>query len=147
MRTLSGGGAESLGKIMIVEDELLIADVVASTLENAGYRVCGIARTVSEAVTLAKLQSPNLAVIDFTLEDGELGTDIAPQLEGTRTMGILYASGNIARVLLSTTDGEACLKRPYRSEDLVRSLEIVDELFRTGKASQPFPVRFQPLSQ
>ncbi len=58
---------------MVVEDELLIADMVASTLEKAGYNVCGIARTISEAVTLVKLYSPNLAVIDLRLEDGELG--------------------------------------------------------------------------
>ncbi len=132
---------------MVVEDELLIADMVASTLEKAGYNVCGIARTISEAVTLVKLYSPNLAVIDLRLEDGELGTGIAPQLEGTRTMGILYSSGDTARVLLSTSDGEACLSKPYSAEDLLKSLEIVDEVFKTGKTSRPFPAGFQILAK
>lgn len=132
---------------MVVEDELLIADLIATTLEKAGYNVCGIARNVSEAVTLANLHSPSLAIIDLRLEDGELGTNIAPQLAGTRTMGILYASGNTARVLLTTSDGEACLSKPYRAEDLLRSLVIVDEMFKTGKSSKPFPAGFQLLSK
>jgi DNA-binding response OmpR family regulator len=147
MQTLSGGGAASLGKIMIVEDELLIADAIASTLENAGYGVCGIARTVSEALTLARLHRPNLAIIDLRLEDGELGTSIAPQLEGTRSMGILFACGDTAGILLNTPDGEACLSKPYSREDLLRSLVIVDEVFKTGKTSRPFPAGFQILAK
>jgi DNA-binding response OmpR family regulator len=132
---------------MIVEDELLIADMIAATLDRAGYGVCGIARTVGEAVTLVKLHRPNLAVIDLRLEDGELGTGIAPQLEGTRTMGILYACGDTARVLQIAPDGEACLSKPYSPEDLLRSLEILDELFKTGTASDPFPAGFQLLAK
>jgi DNA-binding response OmpR family regulator len=146
MQTLPSSEGTSLGNIMIVEDELLIGEMMASTLENAGYSICGIARTISEALRLAQIHSPNIAVIDLQLEDSELGTDIAPQLEGNRNMAILYASGNTAGILLTTADGEACLTKPYRPEDLLQSLVIVDELFKTGESSRPFPAGFKLLS-
>ena len=39
--------------ILIVEDDLMIADMLEEILVDAGYTVCGIARTVTEAVALA----------------------------------------------------------------------------------------------
>lgn len=97
-------------------------------------------------MALAQLHSPDLAVIDLKLEENELGADIAPQLGG-RTMGILYGSGNTARILPTTPDGQVCLSKPYLTEDLIRSLEIVDELFKTGKATKPFPAAFKLLGK
>jgi ActR/RegA family two-component response regulator len=132
-------------KVMIVEDDLLIADSIERALHKGGYAVCGIARTVGEAIALAKLHSPALAVIDLRLEHGELGTAICPQLADPRAMGILYASGNTARILLTAADGEACLEKPYSTEDLLRGLEIVTEIVATGEASGPFPPGFQRL--
>jgi len=39
-------------KVLIAEDDLMIADLAEEILVDHGYQVCGIARTVSEAVTL-----------------------------------------------------------------------------------------------
>jgi hypothetical protein len=59
--------------------------------------------------------------------------------------GILYASGNLSQIILTATDGHACLAKPYRGTDLVRGLEIVSDLVATGTASAPFPHGFQVL--
>jgi DNA-binding response OmpR family regulator len=133
-------------KVLIVEDELTIADMVEETLVNNGYEVCGIARNVDEAVALARDHKPELAIIDLRLADGGFGTEIAAQLGGPDRLGILYASGNISRVTLSAGDGEASLMKPYGAPALLRGLEIVAEIVATGKASQPFPPGFQLLS-
>jgi len=138
-------------KVLIAEDDLMIADMAEEVLVASGYEVCGIARTVAEAVALGRLHRPDLAVIDLRLADGELGTEIAPQLdalepaERPRRLGVLYASGNISRILLTTAVGDACLAKPYRSVDLVRGLEIVSEIIATGTALPPFPRGFQVL--
>ena len=42
--------------------------------------------------------------------------------------------------------GQGCLVKPYRVEDLVRSLEVVEELHRLGRASGPIPRGFHFLS-
>jgi ActR/RegA family two-component response regulator len=107
-------------------------------LVQHGYEVCGIARTVAEAVALGRLHKPDLALIDLRLADGGLGTEVAAQLGALGRLGVLYATGNISRVMSSAVYGDACLSKPYRSDDLVRGLEIVAEIVATGKASPPF---------
>ena len=59
-------------KVLIVEDDLMIADITEDFLVASGYEVCGIARTVDKAVALARLRPPDLAVIDLRLADGAL---------------------------------------------------------------------------
>jgi CheY-like chemotaxis protein len=132
-------------KVLIAEDDLMIADKAEEILIEHGYEVCGIARTVAEAVTLAQQHKPDLAVLDLRLADGGLGTEIAARLLPLGRLGVLYATGNISQVLLTTADGDACLSKPYRSVDLLRSLEIVAEIVATGEASPPFPKGFQLL--
>ena len=114
-------------------------------LVKHGYEVCGIARTVAEAVALGRRHKPDLAVIDMRLADGGLGTEIAAQLGALGRLGILYASGNISHVMLTAADGDACLAKPYRYADLLRSLQIVADIVATGTASPPFPHGFQVL--
>jgi DNA-binding response OmpR family regulator len=131
---------------LIAEDDLMIADMTEEILVDHGYDVCGIARTVADAVALARFHKPDLAVIDLRLADGGLGTEIAAQLGPLRRLGILYATGNTAQIILTATDGDACLAKPYRDSDLLRGLEIVTDIVATGRASAPFPRGFQMLS-
>ena len=132
-------------KVLIVEDDLMIADMVEMSLIECGYEVCGIARTVAEAVALAQRHKPDLAVIDVRLADEGLGTEIPSQLGAVGRPGVLYATGNISAVMLTGADGHACISKPYRFPDLLRSLEIVAEIVATGRASPPFPSGFQVL--
>ena len=132
-------------KVMIAEDDLMIADLAEEILVEHGYEVCGIARTVDEAVALGRHHKPDLAVLDLRLADGGLGTEIAARLSPLGKLGILYASGNIPQVILTAANGVACLAKPYRSADLLRSLEIVTEIVATGTALPPFPRGFQLL--
>jgi len=131
-------------KVLIAEDDLMIADMAEETLVAHGYEVCGIARTVAEAVELGLRHKPDLAVIDLRLADGELGTEVAARLGGLRRLGVLYATGNMAQVM-TAINGHACLAKPYRGTDLLRGLKIVSELLSTGTAMPPFPRGFQVL--
>ena len=52
-------------KVLIAEDDLMIADMIEDALVAHGYEVCGITPTVAEAVALARREKPDLAIIDF----------------------------------------------------------------------------------
>jgi DNA-binding response OmpR family regulator len=132
-------------KVMIAEDDLLIGDMLEDILVQSGYDVCGIVRTVAEGVELGKRHKPDLAILDVRLAGGGLGTSIAAGLDDEGHCGILYASGNLNQVVLTSSDGEACLSKPYRPADVLRALEIVEEIVNLGKASQPFPSGFHLL--
>ena len=133
-------------KVLIAEDDLMIADMIEEILVNDGYEVCGIARTVGEAVELGRRHKPDLAVLDLRLADGGLGTEIAAQLSGLDHLGVLYATGNAAQVHLTAINGHACLTKPYVADDLLRGLKIVSDIVATGKVYQPFPRGFQVLA-
>ena len=64
-------------KILIAEDEPLIAYALEETLAEAGYDVCGVACTVNEAVAIWELHKPELAVLDVRLKEDGRGPDIS----------------------------------------------------------------------
>jgi two-component sensor histidine kinase/putative methionine-R-sulfoxide reductase with GAF domain/DNA-binding NarL/FixJ family response regulator len=131
-------------KVLIAENDLLMADMLEEIVTDAGFEVCGIARSVKDGIALGKLHKPDLALLDLRLTAGGLGTEIAARLDRTG-LGILYATGNGGQIDLSKADGEACLDKPYRPEDVIRALHIVSEIVRTGTASPPFPSGFRLL--
>lgn len=133
--------------ILIVEDDLLIADMTEQILVDHSYEVCGIARTVDTAVALAHLHKPDLILLDLRLAGGGMGTEVAAQLDRIKRPGILYATGNISQFQLTSRDGHAYLLKPYRPADLIRGLAIVADLVATGTAPLPHPSGFQVLGQ
>ena len=132
-------------KVLIAEDDLMMADMIEDILVSHGYEVCGIARTVAEAVRLGSLHKPDLAVLDLRLADSGLGTEIAAQLGKLGRLGVLYATGNASNVTLTVADGDACLSKPYRADELLRSLQLVADIVVTGEAAPPFPSGFHLL--
>ncbi len=67
-------------KVLIVEDDLMIADMLEEVLLAHNYCVCGIATTVTEAVALALREKPDLAIVDLRLADGGLALISPPKL-------------------------------------------------------------------
>jgi len=132
-------------KVLIAEDEWAIADMIESTLVQGGYEVCGIARTVPDAVKLAQLHAPALGVFDMRLADGGRGTDIAQQLRH-RSLGVLYATGNPMEVIsAAAVTGVGYIAKPYRTQDLLRALRIVSDIFITGTTLLTYPRGFRLL--
>ena len=135
-------------RVLIAEDELMIADQLEETLVMSGFAVCGIARTVDEAVTLAELHKPDLAVFDVRLARGGRGPEIVHRLRGTARFGILYATGDDVRhSTLTLADGDAAIAKPYRTEDVAHALTIVQEIVTAGTATPPFPPGFRLLPE
>jgi DNA-binding response OmpR family regulator len=119
---------------MIAEDDLLMADMLENTLTANGYEVCGIARTVEKAVELGESYDPDLAVLDIRLADGGLGTDIPARLKSRGRMGILYASGHAGKMVLTSVDGDALIVKPYRPDDVILGLRIVEQIISDRNA-------------
>jgi two-component sensor histidine kinase/CheY-like chemotaxis protein len=132
-------------KVMIAEDDLFMADMLEDILVADGYEVCGIARTADMAVEIAEFHKPDLAILDIRLAEGSLGTDIPRRLGATPRMGILYASGHAGQLTLTRQDGDALISKPYRPEDIIRALKIVEQLVSNRDVGAPFPKGFSVL--
>src|SRR5919206_1811103 len=72
-------------RVLIVEDELIIAIDVEASLSEEGHQVVGIARESETALGLGRRLRPDLALVDVHLVDGETGPEIAGHL---KEMGI-----------------------------------------------------------
>lgn len=118
-------------KVLIVEDNVMLADILEDSLVSGGYNVCGVAYSVDEAVILADLHQPDIAVLDFRLDDGDYGSHIGPRLQ-PNNMAILYVSADDLGDTLTSMDGEAYIQKPYSINDLLLSVHIVHEIRTNG---------------
>ena len=83
--------AEIATDVLIIEDETFIAMDLEGLVESLGHRVLGVARTHSEAITLAKTKRPGLILADIQLADGSSGLDAVNELLKTvRSAGDLH---------------------------------------------------------
>jgi two-component system, response regulator PdtaR len=67
-------------RILIVEDEALIAMMLTDSLEGGGHEVMGPAGTAAEALALCEAALPDLALLDVDLRDGCNGVILARAL-------------------------------------------------------------------
>lgn len=132
--------------VMIVEDDLSIADLLQWALETDGYLVTGIARTVKEAAQLAERYEPDVAVVDIRLANGDLGTSVAAHLRRTTNTKIMFSTGNSNDEGSLNACGDAVMTKPYRMSDVGRGLTIIDQLARSGQTTLPFPRNFRLLA-
>ena len=136
-----------MGKIVIVEDELIVARDISRTLERNNYEVAGIARSYDDALKLIETSKPWIVLLDIFLKGDKTGIDLAGQLN---TMGIpfIYVSANSNQNVLEAvkpTKPFGFIVKPFRERDLLVTLEIAKyrheanwELDRTdtGRASE-----------
>jgi CheY-like chemotaxis protein len=134
-------------KVLIVDDDLMLADNLEEILLSGGYSVCGIACTVAEAISLGREQHPDLGVVDLRLSDGGFGTEVATALRRVGNFGVLYSTGNPEHPLLDHAEGEGCITKPYMAAALLAALRIVSDQKNHVPLSTRLPKGFRLLSQ
>ncbi|NLG77168.1 MAG: response regulator [Xanthomonadaceae bacterium] len=82
-------------RILIVEDEALIALHLEQIVSDAGHRVVGIAFDPAEAAALAAKHRPDFAFVDMRLRHGGSGLDVARHLRDMYGMSSILVSGNL----------------------------------------------------
>jgi two-component system, response regulator PdtaR len=110
-------------RLIVAEDDPLIAWAVRVGLADQGYEVCGWADSGREAVRLAELHRPDVAVVDFGLADGTDGMAAAREISSRLGIPVVMCSAHAD----ATTEGSGdevtvvgWVSRPYRISDLNR---------------------------
>jgi two-component system, cell cycle sensor histidine kinase and response regulator CckA len=81
-------------KILIVEDEAIVAMHIQNSLIKLGYEVCGCVKTGEEAIRIAAEQSPDLILMDIVLDGPMDGIEAAKVIKGNLAIPIVYMTGN-----------------------------------------------------
>lgn len=113
-------------KILIVEDEFIIANDLRMMLERAGYKVCGIAPSVMKAVELIKDKEPDWILLDIFLQGDKTGIDLAAHLTEMK-IPFIYISANTNQGILEAAKATlpyGFLVKPFREKDLLVMLDI-----------------------
>jgi DNA-binding NarL/FixJ family response regulator len=76
----AGRSAPAAGRVLIVEDDFLIASDVESALRDAGIEISGVASSAEEALELAETHRPTLAIMDIRLAGQRDGVEAALDL-------------------------------------------------------------------
>lgn len=80
-------------RILIIEDEYLIASDLGRIVEEMGHSVCGVAGTADAAVSMAAATEPSLLLADLRLEDGHFsGKDAAEAICSTADIPVVFVT-------------------------------------------------------
>lgn len=108
-------------RILVVEDEYLIADVLQHWLQEAGAEVIGPVPDVDQALDLIEDHCPDAAVLDINLGDRGTSFPIADRLEVLR-VPYMFAVGNAERATAAGYNGPPVLVKPCSKANLLRTL-------------------------
>lgn len=120
-------------KILIVEDELLIARDLADMLEDFGHEVIGIAKNYTIAVQLFDEERPDLALLDINLGGYKTGIDVAAYISETRPVPFIYLSSYEDMPTVNAalkTAPTAYLQKPFQKTALYSALELAVQNFK-----------------
>jgi DNA-binding response OmpR family regulator len=114
-------------KIGIIEDELVIARTIISTLEELGYNHCGPAINYTEALNVLDIEKPDLVLLDIQLAGRKNGFDVAEVINEKYKIPFIFLSANSD---VETNDRAKIVKpnayiiKPFNKEGLYAAIEI-----------------------
>src|SRR3954463_5097113 len=114
-------------RILIVEDEPIIALSTQVDLETAGHTVVGLAMTSEEAISLADRCRPDLVLMDVRLAKGN-GVEAAEAIHNRWAIPSLFATSYVGHSGAPCRAALGCLRKPYNQQSLVRSIQIIEQL-------------------
>lgn len=110
-------------RVLVVEDEALVAWEISDMLRDLGHLICGVAATAEEAVLMAVAHRPDLILMDVTLKGPRDGIDAAIEIQAAHSLRILYVTAHsdpITRARMEATGSVGILHKPYTDGEVER---------------------------
>jgi diguanylate cyclase (GGDEF)-like protein len=114
-------------KILVVEDESIIAMDIAATLKQLGYEVMAIVPSGEQAISKVEEDKPDLVLMDITLKGGMDGIETAEQMRSRFKIPVVYLTGSADEKTLERaklTGPYGYIMKPFEEADLRVTIEI-----------------------
>lgn len=112
---------QTKARILIIEDEAVIAMDLSDLVTAAGHDVCGVESTASGAVAAANRERPDLVLADIQLADGSSGIDAVKDILSSFEVPVIFITAFPDRLLTGERPEPTFLiTKPY-SPDMVRA--------------------------
>ena len=115
-------------RILIVEDDMIIAANISLQLTNLGYEVSGIATRGEEALSHVKLNAPDIILMDINLKGSLDGIETVKAIQQKLDVPIIYLTANSDEVTFTSarsTRPYAFISKPFSPIDLQRTIALV----------------------
>jgi two-component system, response regulator PdtaR len=132
---LFGRSERAISRILIVEDEPLVAFDNEHLLGECGYEVVGTVDNLADAVKAIGEEEIDLILSDIKLNGDGDGLDVA-RAAAAKGVPVLFVTGNSP--IEARSLGIGCLAKPYTGKVLKAALEALDRKLR-GKAVKRLP--------
>lgn len=126
----------SPAKILVVEDEMIIAANISLELTNLGYEVTGIIPRGEEALIHIQENPPDIVLMDIQLKGKMDGIETTLQMQEKFNIPVIYLTANaddnhFNRAI--STHPYAFISKPYKRSDLQRAIELTIAQMQTEK--------------
>lgn len=125
-------------RILIAEDNDLVSLTLEEQLKDLGYDVVGIARTGTEAVSLAQRLSPDVIMMDIRMPEME-GPEAAAKIRTMRPIPIIMLTAYSSKDTIRRSEDAgalAYLVKPVKNEELTPAINIALARFRDMQTLQ-----------
>ena len=122
-------------KVLIVEDEALVALYLEALVVGFGHQVCAVAACACEAIEGAAKHAPDVALMDVRLARGTNGVDAAREIFSRHGVRCIFLSGNLddgTRHALAACQPIAFINKPVLPVTLRRALQTAERLASSG---------------
>ncbi len=132
---------QDLAAILIVEDELIVAESLSLDLQRKGYAISGIVSSGEEAINAVNLKLPDIILMDIMLKGPLDGIETNRAIQNLRSVPVIYitAFSDRATIERAKLDEKPLhyLVKPIRLKDLVKTIEAVLESVGSPKVMRP----------
>jgi DNA-binding LytR/AlgR family response regulator len=118
---------DTLIKILVVEDEMIIAAKISMQLTTLGYEVTGILPRGEQAIEQVKENKPDIILMDINLKGSLDGIETATLLQQQYPFPIIYLTANADEPTFNrakSTRPYAFISKPFKQLDLQRAIEL-----------------------
>ena len=129
-------------RVLIVEDEALLAMELEALVEEAGHEVVGWAVSSREALALLDTTAADLAFVDVHLADGPTGIEVAERMGAERGLTVVFLTANPKRLPENLAGAAGVIAKPYSLTGLVTALRYLHEGVRRPPPRLPRPTGF-----
>jgi PAS domain S-box-containing protein len=114
-------------KILIVEDEGIVARETEYRLKDLGYNICGLAASGAEAIKKADKTRPDVVLMDIMLKGEMDGIEAAEQIHSKFSIPVVYVTAHADETTLQRakrTEPMGYLLKPFNERELHAAIEI-----------------------
>ncbi len=137
-----GGGLTDPLRILVVEDQAILAMELEHVLTEAGHFVVGCAMDAVEAAAMAERFPPDVALVDINLRDGSTGPLIARGLIERYEAAVVFLTANPEQIPDGFSGAIGAVTKPF-DDQTIRAVVAFAARFRKERLTDHPPSRLR----